>query len=303
MSSLVQYYNINEEPIEIHLPQSYHHQKEIDIASDILNNNRLTFTEFLTDNSEQYIQEAYEYNYQQQQQNHSPQLHHMPTSTTTCSSPASDYSHYNNNNFDAKLIKIEYQESIDSIYPRSLSVDSNCCPEFEFYSQTNLPTGVLTPIASPIDQSPIIPSCGLPQTPPQDYHQIHTFSHHFHPILCNEEQQSSSQQQPPAEFTTESNTITNVNVIQHNHHEHLIQEQDYQRIVSSLPSPPTSIAKPPTKSRGRRMSNKPTKPGTKCFECTYTGCGRVFKRSEHLKRHVRSIHTLERRKCVKFVYT
>ncbi|POG65245.1 hypothetical protein GLOIN_2v1462399 [Rhizophagus irregularis DAOM 181602=DAOM 197198] len=42
------------------------------------------------------------------------------------------------------------------------------------------------------------------------------------------------------------------------------------------------------------MTNKPTKPGTKSFECTYAGCGRVFKRSEHLKRHIRSIHTLER---------
>ncbi|CAJ0761272.1 20755_t:CDS:2 [Entrophospora sp. SA101] len=54
-----------------------------------------------------------------------------------------------------------------------------------------------------------------------------------------------------------------------------------------------------TKSRGRRMNNnnlKITKPGTKTFECTYSGCGRVFKRSEHLKRHIRSIHTLERRK-------
>ncbi|PKC02026.1 hypothetical protein RhiirA5_297843 [Rhizophagus irregularis] len=60
---------------------------------------------------------------------------------------------------------------------------------------------------------------------------------------------------------------------------------------SSLPSPPQKTT---GKSRGRRMTNKPTKPGTKSFECTYAGCGRVFKRSEHLKRHIRSIHTLER---------
>jgi uncharacterized Zn-finger protein len=32
------------------------------------------------------------------------------------------------------------------------------------------------------------------------------------------------------------------------------------------------------------------------FICKDEGCGKVFKRSEHLKRHIRSIHTLEKRK-------
>ncbi|KAI8082734.1 uncharacterized protein BX664DRAFT_237566, partial [Halteromyces radiatus] len=32
----------------------------------------------------------------------------------------------------------------------------------------------------------------------------------------------------------------------------------------------------------------------KTFECTEDDCGKVFKRSEHLKRHVRSIHTREK---------
>ncbi|CAG8532154.1 6831_t:CDS:2 [Ambispora gerdemannii] len=171
--SVVHYHNINDlheeqlefqhsnafHQIEIQLAQPYlsQHQKEIDMASDILNQ-PLTFTEFLTDNN-------------------------------------------------TKLIKIEFSDSIDSIYTRSLSVDSNCCSDLaEFYSHpASLPTGVLTPIASPIDQSPIISSCGLPQTPPQDYHQLHTFSQHFHQILCNEEQSQQTN-----EFTTES-TITNAN--------------------------------------------------------------------------------------------
>ncbi|ORX90831.1 hypothetical protein K493DRAFT_162601, partial [Basidiobolus meristosporus CBS 931.73] len=32
----------------------------------------------------------------------------------------------------------------------------------------------------------------------------------------------------------------------------------------------------------------------KTFACEYRDCGKVFKRAEHLKRHVRSIHTLEK---------
>ncbi|KAI9244370.1 hypothetical protein BDA99DRAFT_410128, partial [Phascolomyces articulosus] len=32
----------------------------------------------------------------------------------------------------------------------------------------------------------------------------------------------------------------------------------------------------------------------KMFTCRHDDCGKVFKRSEHLKRHIRSIHTLEK---------
>lgn len=50
----------------------------------------------------------------------------------------------------------------------------------------------------------------------------------------------------------------------------------------------------PTRSRGRRVSNSPSIAGQKVFTCKHDDCGKVFKRSEHLKRHVRSIHTLEK---------
>lgn len=59
-------------------------------------------------------------------------------------------------------------------------------------------------------------------------------------------------------------------------------------------TPPASRRASKIKSRGRRVS-KVTE-GQKMFSCTYDGCGKVFKRSEHLKRHIRSIHTLEKRK-------
>ncbi|KAI8576521.1 hypothetical protein K450DRAFT_179162 [Umbelopsis ramanniana AG] len=54
----------------------------------------------------------------------------------------------------------------------------------------------------------------------------------------------------------------------------------------------------PTKaprSRGRRVSSHPNvHTSAKMFTCPLDGCGKVFKRSEHLKRHIRSIHTLEK---------
>ncbi|KAI8330548.1 hypothetical protein BD560DRAFT_416252 [Blakeslea trispora] len=50
----------------------------------------------------------------------------------------------------------------------------------------------------------------------------------------------------------------------------------------------------PARSRGRRVSNSPSVAGQKVFTCKHDDCGKVFKRSEHLKRHIRSIHTLEK---------
>jgi hypothetical protein len=41
----------------------------------------------------------------------------------------------------------------------------------------------------------------------------------------------------------------------------------------------------------------------KTFKCDFDHCGKIFKRSEHLKRHVRSIHTREKRKYSKFIFS
>ncbi|KAF9908164.1 hypothetical protein EC991_010184 [Linnemannia zychae] len=45
----------------------------------------------------------------------------------------------------------------------------------------------------------------------------------------------------------------------------------------------------------RRASLSPDTP-SRVFNCNIEDCGKLFKRSEHLKRHVRSVHTLEKRK-------
>ncbi|KAG1163641.1 hypothetical protein G6F37_001022 [Rhizopus arrhizus] len=90
--------------------------------------------------------------------------------------------------------------------------------------------------------------------------------------------------------------------IQRPHHPYYNQHDDLifnHRPVSPI-SPPLTLKeeaghleKRPIRSRGRRVSSIPG-PGTRMFTCNADGCGKVFKRSEHLKRHIRSIHTLEK---------
>lgn len=83
----------------------------------------------------------------------------------------------------------------------------------------------------------------------------------------------------------------------------LILKDNYHQpnnlISSSTATTPTptsnnKIKKTP-RSRGRRVSNIPGC-NSRMFTCKADSCGKVFKRSEHLKRHIRSIHTLEKRK-------
>ncbi|KAI0220561.1 hypothetical protein L0F63_005883, partial [Massospora cicadina] len=56
-----------------------------------------------------------------------------------------------------------------------------------------------------------------------------------------------------------------------------------------------SLPIPTPKTRGRRASTRSeTHDVSRQFTCAVEDCNKVFKRSEHLKRHVRSIHTLEK---------
>ncbi|KAI7816907.1 hypothetical protein BC939DRAFT_481630 [Gamsiella multidivaricata] len=68
-------------------------------------------------------------------------------------------------------------------------------------------------------------------------------------------------------------------------------------VTSSTSSSSSASGSPPTntsaKPRSRRASLNPDAL-TKVFSCNVEDCGRLFKRSEHLKRHVRSVHTLEK---------
>lgn len=79
-----------------------------------------------------------------------------------------------------------------------------------------------------------------------------------------------------------------------------------QRPSAPVPVPVPNLTK---KSRGRRV---PTNPGivvtpdgaarrTRGYTCRVAGCGKCFARGEHLKRHIRSIHTNEKRKPIVIV--
>jgi uncharacterized Zn-finger protein len=70
------------------------------------------------------------------------------------------------------------------------------------------------------------------------------------------------------------------------------------RSRAALPVPVPNLTK---KSRGRRVPTLPViendgvqKPG-RLYVCKVEDCGKCFNRGEHLKRHIRSIHTHEKR--------
>lgn len=78
-------------------------------------------------------------------------------------------------------------------------------------------------------------------------------------------------------------------------------DQSQTRLPRSRASLPTPIPNLTKKSRGRRV---PTKASTdvdsnqndsRLYVCSVDGCGKCFHRGEHLKRHIRSIHTHEKR--------
>ncbi|KAG0336048.1 hypothetical protein BG004_008218, partial [Podila humilis] len=69
----------------------------------------------------------------------------------------------------------------------------------------------------------------------------------------------------------------------------VMQASSSSRSISSSSSTTTHV--PPSRSRSRRASMSAD---NKMFPCISDDCGRTFKRSEHLKRHVRSVHTQEK---------
>ncbi|KAI0803256.1 hypothetical protein BC629DRAFT_1283706 [Irpex lacteus] len=78
------------------------------------------------------------------------------------------------------------------------------------------------------------------------------------------------------------------------------QEEDRPRIIAPVPVP--NLTK---KSRGRRVptsavvvAENGVDKNVRSYRCKVPGCNKFFQRGEHLKRHVRSIHTNEKpHKC------
>jgi uncharacterized Zn-finger protein len=78
-------------------------------------------------------------------------------------------------------------------------------------------------------------------------------------------------------------------------------EPRFPRSRATLPTPIPNLTK---KSRGRRVPTQvstttdPDQKATRLYVCSVDGCGKCFHRGEHLKRHIRSIHTHEKRMCI-----
>lgn len=74
---------------------------------------------------------------------------------------------------------------------------------------------------------------------------------------------------------------------------------------SSRLGAPVPVPNLTKKSRGRRVPTAPVfmvqggvQKNMRMYRCTVDGCYKCFARGEHLKRHVRSIHTNEKRECL-----
>ena len=81
--------------------------------------------------------------------------------------------------------------------------------------------------------------------------------------------------------------------------------QASSKLRANLPIPVPNLTK---KSRGRRVPTKlgndattPVNPkdATRIYVCKVENCGKCFHRGEHLKRHIRSIHTHEKRESIR----
>ena len=79
---------------------------------------------------------------------------------------------------------------------------------------------------------------------------------------------------------------------------------------SSRLGAPVPVPNLTKKSRGRRVPTAPVymdqggvQKNMRMYRCTVDGCYKCFARGEHLKRHVRSIHTNEKRECFPSLYS
>jgi len=88
------------------------------------------------------------------------------------------------------------------------------------------------------------------------------------------------------------------------YHSSMSETDQPNRLPRSRASLPTPIPNLTKKSRGRRVPTQvSTDPDlnqndTRLYVCSVEGCGKCFHRGEHLKRHIRSIHTHEKRTFV-----
>ena len=110
-----------------------------------------------------------------------------------------------------------------------------------------------------------------------------------HPSLASVSTTSRDQPDAPQTISWDASPTSD------DHHE---SEPRLPRSRATLPTPVPNLTK---KSRGRRVPTKESsrtttdQKETRLYMCPVEGCGKCFHRGEHLKRHIRSIHTHEKR--------
>ncbi|KAF9383031.1 hypothetical protein CPB97_006788 [Podila verticillata] len=132
---------------------------------------------------------------------------------------------------------------------------------------------------------------------PHSHHHSHSYSTSSLSTL-SEDSSSMSPRSPfsnSMSLSNSSNSIASAYPLSRNLSESLIPIFQAECMApSSDASKPDGVKSTPKRSRGRRVSSHPDNSGCKVFTCRYEDCGKIFKRSEHLKRHVRSIHTMDK---------
>ncbi|KAG0023250.1 hypothetical protein BGZ80_009985 [Entomortierella chlamydospora] len=133
--------------------------------------------------------------------------------------------------------------------------------------------------------------------------QHHNHHHHNHRYSTSSLSAfSDSSMSPRSTLSSSNNSITSYPLSRTSSeplsHQGIISTSSSMSDLAKLGNESDTViaaVKPtPKRSRGRRVSSHPDNSGCKVFTCRAEDCGKIFKRSEHLKRHVRSIHTLEK---------
>ncbi|GJJ72419.1 hypothetical protein EMPS_04776 [Entomortierella parvispora] len=157
---------------------------------------------------------------------------------------------------------------------------------------------------SPFTQGHSAATCDLSRTLSQpsmslSHHHHHSHGHHhsvsspaYHGLSMDEDYGSMEMIHPLRTSSSSTHSLSSSSSASS-------LNKIIKRENGELSSTSTSSSSSPKRSRGRRVSsqldmNSLAAAGGKVFTCEHEECGKIFKRSEHLKRHVRSIHTQEK---------
>ncbi|KAF9195550.1 hypothetical protein BGZ50_004350 [Haplosporangium sp. Z 11] len=253
---------------------------------------------------------------------------HLLQYTATSSSPAAEdcqaSSDYMYNDQQQPYIKSEFSsEQFAALAPSYMMAMNRSFSDSQLSMTSGLDAGSATLVKMETCDSPMMyPQQGIHKDDySYQYHQQQLYQHHPHhshsysTSSLSSLSDSSSSMSPRSPFSSDSLSLSSsttslatscalTRTLSESSMVPLFQQTrvsassslgDLTSSSNSSNGSLDSMIKPtPKRSRGRRVSSQPDNSGCKVFTCRFEDCGKIFKRSEHLKRHVRSIHTLEK---------